>query len=297
MPSNNICGETISPCSTIDSSKDDALDHARIAFRYASPHPDTRIAVENLLNCLSKNRDAKRVMIVGHGVTGLIITGTGAVAPDPDKRIGIDNIGDWKPLLAKLKDRITEIVFCSCDTGRDPRGPILLQEVANTTGARCSAFTGMIFIDEDGNITCEKQGMWRYFDPQPGPGPSVYNLRKEVAMEVNLKFDDDYRTVRLEGPSAIAYFVAETPDHPNRTLHGDEADRVLRSINFAEPQDLAGVPLAVVTGTLKIRFGGALDAEVRGFTIYNDRLLQDQLAIHTFYQTSPDFSAALSAIY
>src|SRR5205085_10657352 len=117
----------------------------RRAFPQKGQHSNTTAAVSNLLTCLANVSRIPR-MIVGHGMHGIIITGTGDVAPNFDAFISLRNISDWEPELKRLRGKTSELIFFSCDTGGEKKGPALLQKVADTINATVSAFTGLIFI-------------------------------------------------------------------------------------------------------------------------------------------------------
>jgi hypothetical protein len=297
MPSVDICGQPPSDCETIDRTPETALLNARKAFPNAKRHRDTRAAINNLINCLNTTSPpTRRVMIVGHGKPGLIVTGTGTLASDQDKRIEMGNLGKWQPIVAGLKGKITELTLCSCETGADPQGPQLLAALAQEVGARVSGFTKMIFIDGNGSITCEPGGRWQHADSGVAP-PSIPHLEPKMESIVNLKLKDNgtFTTLHISKVSAVTYLAPgpdKQPGQPRLSLKGVEAQKLVSTINFAEPSVMKGAPLALVTGVIEIEF--TEKRSPRSFTLYNDRLLQDQAHPDAFYFASPQLAVALS---
>lgn len=294
------CNKPSADCVTIDAtSPNQALDYARLAFGKVG-HDDLHTAVSNLLKCSSGA--ANKLMMVGHGKPGLIITGTGEKASDEDARISLGNFYIWKFELPRLQNHVSQLRFFSCDTAALPKGPRLLARVANTIGARVYGFTGIIFIDEQGNISCEDKAIWLYADPGAVvPEPPRLALVDISSMDIRLKHDGEVVTRQTSEISALRYFDSLVrKDMPNINLDGKQAQALASMINFAELSESSGVPLARVTGVIEIhfreesRFRKELELPtLRVFTVYNDRLLQDQSAPEAFYFASPEFSAAL----
>lgn len=299
MPLANVCGQ-LSDCQTIDFTREEALDNARKAFQGASDHETTEMAVDNLLS-------EQRVMIVGHGFPGTIITGTGEDSSDGNSRISLDNPSIWERDVLPLRGEITELTLCSCETGAGPNGANLLADIANEVNARVSGFTGLIFIDSSGVITCEKGGVWQHadpgFTPPPIPAPRHFIGGNMVSkMSLRLKDKGEYRTFAASQVSEITYSVPQKlegskkgkePEErrwkPKFSLPGSEAQRLVSTVNFANPEELKSTPLAVPTARLDIEVKINQGARVWRFTVFNNRLLQDQEAREVFYFASPDF--------
>ncbi|HEV2828665.1 MAG TPA: hypothetical protein VGW76_13795 [Pyrinomonadaceae bacterium] len=298
MPPTHICTQPTSPCITIDGTNDDeALRNARIAFYGPSGigplHDTTSQAVTNLLTCLSPGGSLGRVMMVGHGSPGKIMTGSGAVANDLDKRIEFGNFNRWKITVRRLRSQTTELTFCSCDTGADVKGAKLLMKVANHIEATVSGFTGQIFIDATGTITCEPGGYWQHaypgIDLPPVPAP-IHHF--EEVVDLRLKYGEEYRTVKIKDVRAVSFSdVGE--GKLVFSLTGEAAQKLVGTINFAEPSEIDGAPLALNTGTLRIKYLIDEKPDERTFTVYNDRLLFDQSTPNTFYFASPDLAKLL----
>lgn len=285
MPPSYICSQPVSDCLTIDTQTNSiALSNAQQAFRQAASHGNTASAVRNLLKCMKGNRPAGTVMIIGIGAEGRINTGPNN-AVNPNEHISIESIDNWTPVLSQLKGKITEIVFCSCNTGKD--GTQLLQAVADITGARASAFTGLIFVDAAGGIDCRGRGEWIHIDPS-----SLVRPTPEADMQVKLKFDDGYRSGPVNDSSKVSYFVGAS--ETSVSLDGADALRLFRLVEFDGPFETKGWPLAMVTGRLNIDFGVFDEVWKRNFVIYNDLLLQDESFLETFYEASDEFSEALA---
>lgn len=303
MPLVDICGQPLSDCVTIDRTQETALLNARIAFPNAKRHRDTMAAIDKLINCLdTTSPPTRRVMIVGHGKPGLIVTGTGTLAGDQDKRIEMGNFCNWQPTVARLKDNITELTLCSCETAADPQGPQLLTALAKEVGVRVSGFTKMIFIDGSGSITCEPGGQWQHADPGVPPSPilppeihrePIVNLKlKDNGVNLKLKDNGSYTTLHISKVSAVKYYDTEQTDNPRFSLKGVEAQNLVSTINFADPSEIKGAPLALITGVIEIEF--TEKRSPRSFTLYNDRLLQDRAHPDAFYFASPQLAAALA---
>lgn len=299
MPPIHICDQPSSRCLTIDcTDDDDALLNARVAFYGPSGigplHDTTSKAVRNLLACVSLGASPDRVMMVGHGAPGLIITGTGPAATDSDRMIGNTNFTRWKTPVGRLKTRITELTFCSCDTGAGVKGAKLLMKVANHIQATVSGFTGQIFIDATGTITCEQNGRWQHAHPGielPPVSAPIYQSGDNV--DLKLKYDEEYKTVKISNVKAVSFSEPGEKGKRVFSLEGEAARKLVGTINFAEPTEIDGAPLAVITGILQIEFTIDEQPDKRTFIVYNDRLLFDQSTPSTFYYASPALAETL----
>lgn len=298
MAASDICGQPVSKCRTIDHTREKALLNARKAFPGSKLHTETAVAVDNLLNCLGGTPE--RVMIVGHGKRGLIITGTGKFDTNEDctiKMLPFDEL-QGQGALELLKDEITELTFCSCDTAAEDEGATLLETVANVVGATVSGFTRQIFIDKDGNITCEEGGVWQHAEPAkvlPRIKLPEYPIEDNIVL-LKLKDQDHFITLPISAVSELRYFEPEQQEKTKKrkkkplfSLQGDKAQELVGSVHFDKPKEIKGAPLAVHTATLEIDVRINHSTKVWRFIVYNDRLLQDEAATDTFYFASSEF--------
>src|SRR5882672_2909126 len=295
MATVNICGHPSSDCCTIDRTSDPVLNNARKVFPGAMSHADVEEVRDNLLSCLPPQQP-QRAMIVGHGESGTILTGSGDTANDQDQRISIDNIPIWTPALQNLAGHITELTLCACDTGADPNGATLLKEVANVIGARVYGFTALIYIGPTGNITCDPKakGKWIYAAPgKPLPPVPIPSVEFQKMLDLKLKYGDEYRTVKINDVSGASLFDPAHEDKRVASLERTEAQRLVGTINFTEPSEIDGAPLAVKTGIVEIEYLIENKRDARTFQIFNDRLLYDQSTPNTFYYASPNLAKTL----
>lgn len=307
MPPTHICDQLTSPCISIDETGNNvALQNARRAFYGPSSigpvHETTRTAVTNLLSCLPPDGSPGRVMIVGHGSAGLIITGSGSLVSDSDQMIEVENFARWRTTVRRLgrlrgRLRVSEVTFCSCDTGAGELGAEFLRKVADHIEAIVSGFTGLIFIDNEGTITCETGGRWQH--AQPGidlpevPAP-VHQSGDGVSL--SLKYDDKYRTVKMDNVLGGSFRDLMQQGKHELQLDRERLQRLALTINFAEPDEIAGAPLAMHTGILKLDYLIDEEPESRTFLIHNDRLLWDQATPNTFYFASPELAKRLNEL-
>lgn len=305
MAAADICGQPVPDCRTIDATEEAALINAAEAFDPVSEHGTTDVAVDNLLSGFPVT-PTRPVMIIGHGSPGLINTGSGLLQNDVNKKIEKLNRLKWRRELKDLKTRISELTFCSCDTGAEEEGAELLMMVRDVVKATVSGFTGQIFIDGDGNITCEEGGEWQHaqlgieLEPKPSPDHPIEGDMDSLKLKDHGKFV----TFPISQVSQITYFEPQKPKRiqkgkqpqkgkepekltwkPRFSLEGNEAQQLVRTVNFANPQEVKGAPLAVVTANLEVK----INQRSRRFIVYNDRLLQDESATDTFYYASRDF--------
>src|SRR5436305_4550671 len=104
MPPTKICDLEVPEFVTIDATTpNSALDAVRSIFPTAPPHKNIAGVVSNLRAQLNTNPETTSVMLIGHGLQGIIATGSGPKINDKvGTHIGSDNEGKWFKQLSNL---------------------------------------------------------------------------------------------------------------------------------------------------------------------------------------------------
>ena len=296
-----ICDKDVPACVTIDATKNNkALCDARNAFsNNAGHHSNPEIAVSNLLDCLKKNLTENRVMFIGHGHEGAIIVG-GGLSTNGGLYIG-DNISAWQKTIERLASlrTLAEIIFCSCNTGARQCGADLVYSVAKVSCVMTYAFTGIIAITAEGEVSCQPNCKWQFGNPKASKAespiyPAALFLRG-TSMDIKLFHEDKFRTINASGISSITYYqaTAEKGDQQIFALQGTDAVAIAGLIDFGAPFELKGEPLALTTGWFELQY--LIDGEIRRkkFIVYNNLVVRDADYPLTFYPASPDLASVI----
>jgi hypothetical protein len=263
------------------------LDCARSHTPGYSSHGTTVQCVTNLSNCLGTGPGIAN--IVGHGNDGLIITGEGQQAGDPDKFIASWDQNIWGPVVAALKGKVGGIKLCGCHTGTGPEGASLLYGMMNETNATIMGPTGFLYCGGRG-FWLEPNATWQISSPgRPMPTPIDAPTPHFVmrADEWGLQMKDSKR-VELE---SVETLEVRRGRNVLLSLAGNAARSFAQLIDFANPIEINAVVGAVVTGELSIKVSGQ---EEVAFWIYNNRLLQRKDQPSLYYRCSEGFRAALT---
>jgi hypothetical protein len=279
-------------CVTVDSSVDQNSFLALARQRYPSPpaglHDSRQAAIVNAQNCLAAA--AQTVNIVGHGDQGLILTGSADInTTNPAKFIGLSNSVAWKADLAAITHPMTSLRLCACDTGAGPDGADLLSQLATRLGVPVEAPTGLVYLlSGTTDPYLEPCAQWQRATPggaRPAPiaPPKVHHhdpfMKVLVLRGVGFVAVSDvvslqlYQTTNLDSPLLQSW-------------SGSGAQVAVTFAEFDSPFEPGGVPAAIVTGMLVLKFKGATPTDQRTFLVYNHRLLQDMTYTDTYYYAS-----------
>lgn len=301
MPPTKICDKEVPACVSIDSTKDDALCDARQAFPNTGRHSNAQTAVDNMIECVTTSVTAKGVMLIGHGQPGIIILGKDTFTSDFSAYIGHDNISAWLKHIKKIPGlkKITEIIFCSCNTGAGKPGTALVHRVAKESGAMTFAFTGIISITARGEVSCQP-GKWQIGDPKDSLArkpiyPSTHSLGGNGMDNIALIHEDKLRVIDAAEISSLTFYQSADKQRGQQivSLQGRDAEAILGLIDFSARFELKGEPLAPVTGQFELEY--LIDGEVKqkNFIVYNNLVARDANYPQTFYPISPDLAGVL----
>lgn len=245
-------------------------------------------------NLASKAVKGDTVVIVGHGVPGMICTGKGdKCAGTTAAVISAGNESDWMAYAQKLApNKVDTVRLLACDVGADDLGAKLLHQIAKHVGSRVIGPTYLVHC-KNGEVRLDPLAEWQEATPDLMPAPKLPKIPNPPITTVALQIGGRLEHVPW---SEIQVFSLEVLDAADRSdlvpLSPADAFRLARMVDFASPYD-PGPPFAIVTGHLTLRVvrpGGEVS---KTFRIYADELLQDEQSPTMYYRASSDFAAAL----
>jgi len=282
-------------CVTIDHTSDGAyLDCTRTAFPGALQHGSTAEAVQNLLRCAGGA--VEKANLVGHGIEGGIITGTGQPPPTDDLRcMTLFNVNNWVPFISLLRDRASNLTLWSCDTGAGDDGADFLTLLATKINAPVAAPTGLIFCD-DGRISLIPPATWQI--ARPGIRPPAIPL-PAVPLPMNIDAissaffmqEEGVKEVRLADLVSAQLQVFGSKADGIHDLTQREAADLLRLVDFPHPLKMRGSIAAIHTCKLTVTYSNMPKPKV--LNIYNDRILRDGDQPEAYYHTYAGFTKLL----
>lgn len=281
-----------SNCVSIDQTTNDNgfLNCARLGEPGASNHGSTAQAIANLLACLGAPTGTAN--LIGHGDDGIIVTGTGQNANDPDKYISLGNAIHWRSYVRQLRGHVYSFSLWACHPGTGDAGADFLYSIAQTVNCQVGGPTGFLYCD-NGRLWLEPNSVWQVATPTyrppaiPAPTPHFMSyLEMEFAMEGKTNL------VKLESVTEVIYTPTFGRSRVATTLAGNDARDLLSLVRFDAPFQPGGNPAALVTGILTVKFG----EQTREFDIFNNRLLQDRSNPTLFYQATASFGVVLSSM-
>lgn len=286
----DIPGATIAGRATIDNSTNDNgyLQYARQNNPQAGRHNSTQEAANNL-----PGGDTNKA-IVGHGNRALIVTGTGQSASDPKKYIYLYNQSDWQTPLSALKGQCTTLYLYACHPGTSSEGADFLYNIARVVNCTVLGPTGFIYINAQGYFTLEAKSTWQSATPTHRPNPieaptPYFTIMVDALTIVIQGKPREYAWDDIVSFSFIPLLRNPENREPAVTVQGYEAQLILRRINLAEPFIPPGVPAALITGRIIIKFRDV----TKSFKVLNDLMLEDEEHPEIHYNCSKDFASTM----
>lgn len=286
-------------CTTIDGDNNDNgfLGCARVKNLGASSHFSTGEAVAKLNQCMT---GVGRPNIVGHGSDGIIVTGTGDDATNPDKYISLWNQSYWEPYVKQLKGRISGLSLWACHPGTGQNGADFLFSLARVVNAPVAGPTGFVYCSNTApDLFLEPRSVWQIATPSHRPNPiaSPTPYFHFGIMNLSLNFGSNVEMISSQSIISIEYIAGKNVDSPALfTLTGNSAADLVNLIKFDSPFFPGGTPAAIITGKLIVTFERNKRREQRDFVVYNNRLLEDTTYRGTFYYCAEGFRDAIQLI-
>jgi hypothetical protein len=274
---------------TIDKSTDTNrfLEYARARYRKlpAGLHDSRGGAIANIRKALAKKLQI--VNIIGHGNQGMILTGSADIhTSDETKFIGKSNFKTWQKAVAAIKEPMTALRLCGCDTGAGGDGADLLCELASILNVPVEAPTGQLYLasgkDDPFLETCAK---WQKATPGVRPDPIDPPNRHSPDQFTNILIIGGAEPLPVTAVAAMA-FEGMGPAAMRKTWLGGAAQKAVSFAAFDKPFEPGGVPAAILTGTVELTFESKAHLPRRTFRVYNDRLLQDTTYLDIYYNAS-----------
>jgi hypothetical protein len=289
---------SMATCMTIDATKEKALNCMRKLYPNQPAHLTTVEAAKNLEECTDTEETASiPLTIIGHGISGYLITGGGRGFGDPDKYVGYPDAADqyWQPPFKDLgtsSGRDGLITLLSCHTGARDGGAELLFKIAKHLDRPVRARTGFTYCKDSG-LSFEPASEWQEVDPNATQPPAAINPPKRPSRTPS-------GAVKLSGGPVLDIGQITSLEIKNRLLEESPWKKVFRDtvfqlvqhVEFDQP-DFPGEPLAVETARVRITFEAF---GTREFIVYNDSLLQDTVELGAVYYTQPQFMETLNEL-
>lgn len=238
-------------------------------FKNAMRHGNTAEAVTNLENRL--NAKAGPLNISGHGMPGMIETGSGQSGWDLTKQISGWNTYLWEPLLARLKGRQFPVFsIYSCSTGADDAGADLLWEMSKILGTPVRARTGLTSCN--GGITFQAGSTWQTATPTVRPAPipeTPHPFAIMMTKDLYLKRENLLFTTRSTSVSLCKAYLSSGF---SEELEGEDAQLLAQVIFNQTMQDFSGKLLAILTHRFEFEMEEDGEQKIVEVDIYNDHV-------------------------
>ena len=226
--------------------------------------------------------------LVGHGDQGLISTGDGQTASNPDKYMSMSNRSRWNDFAGR---GITGSHFdlFGCKVGGGTAGARFLQAVSNLTRTTVGAWTG--------DTWCNSQRFWgtgTYVTARPGrrlqavESPEMYTGADEMKT-LRLRSPDGFDEVAVDSIESVNYTPIGIFAQEFQAINAEKADvsALLSQIDFTNPLVTTDKPGAILVGQLVITYGTDRgDRFCRTLRVLGYSLLQDTCFPDTYYHAS-----------
>ena len=278
---------------TIDAAPDPTLDCIRKRWPRLKKHQHhcAEEAIDNIIH----GKNVQAVNIIGHGCSGLIVTGKGKTVIDgqnSDFVISTLNVqAGLKTVIEKIENPNTIITLWGCNTGEGQDGASLLHKLANATNSICVAPTGLLLLAENGFELDERAAF-----QCASPGQDQPNAISRPFFSVELsdlsawKLLFEFGTFRANTSFEISFINDDKRKNSITVTDRGNVLTLLKKIDVSKPMNLACGLLALPTGTLSVKAGRSSQIQ---FTIWNDALAQKN-GSNAYYRLDGDFFRSLS---
>jgi hypothetical protein len=240
------------------------------------------------------DKNISKLVLVGHGQSGLISTGDGNQPRTAQGYISSWTYSAWSASFAKVSGHGVFLTLCGCDCGADAVGAQFLYQLATLLNMPVQGRTGLIYLSCPGAVISYETGsVWQVAQPGvlPNPIPKPFiRLSNSAPREINLvdRPPVDFRSFQSVSIKFPRKRVVELDDVMGQSL--------LALANVERPFLFNGVPSAVLTATISLTTKSRRSESRITFRVYNDRLLQAESNPTVYYGCSSAFSQGLNDI-
>jgi hypothetical protein len=276
--------------STIDGTRSDNsfLGCTYSAYSRAGYNPSTHWTTAQAFSNL-RGGPADVSIIVGHGSSGVIVTGTGQVIDGADKYMSTANESSWRQYASQGVPG-SRLVLFGCEVAAGAAGATFLSHVAKLVRKEVGAWTGLVYCS--GGTTVWGTGDFVVARPgralKPIEAPDMFEFTKEMHT-LHVQSAEGHEEVKLSSIKRVNFTpIGSAPlAGTAATLEGKEAQELLQFIDFANPFVTEDKPGAILVGLLSITYETkAKTEETRAFRVLAYSLLQDVCFPTTYYYIS-----------
>jgi hypothetical protein len=279
---------------SIDSSTNDdgALGSAYKAYKQAHNifgpfrHSSTAEAFSNLRAGI-----ADCSILVGHGNSGHINTGSGQLPGSNETHMDVSNQSSWTSIASLPIPKSTRLVLFGCDVASGT-GSRFLQLMANVVRKEVGAWNGLCNCGElDG--TPYAYGTGEFVTVKPGGRLNavtpidIYMGNPNLEI-LRLRIGETYQDIPIDAVKQINFSPCGVLPRVYRalTLTNHDIKPLVQWIDFASPMSLYDKPLSILIGLLTITFEYEEELFVRAFRVLGELLIQDVCSPNIYYYTS-----------
>jgi hypothetical protein len=205
--------------------------------------------------------------------------------------------GAWTPAAQKIEGSFYMLRLLACDVGADQTGADLLFELAKVVKRPVIGPTYLVYCG-NGNVYLDPKAQWQQATPtmKPSPIPKP-KFTVQAATTLKFKIEGKMRTIPGENAHILEFqYTSAQPKAELRHLDVGPATELIRLVDFTNPFEPGGVPLALVTGTFNIRLKVDQKEIEKRFAIYNDEIVQDLDNAEVFYHVDSRFGEQLQTL-
>ena len=244
---------------------------------------------EAFLNLRSGASDVS--ILAGHGMSGILVTGTGRIISTSDAYMAITTETDWGP-FANLGVAGRRLVLFGCRVAAAPGGAVFMNDVVRHTGGEVGAWTGDVWC-LGSDIFGEGQFIVATRDkPAPEIDPPLMFSSSGPQLPLHIRNPTGYDVV---DPSQVI-LVNFTPigNLPGQVNGGNTAqpgaNAIVKEVKFHSPVEKFGRLGAILNGQLTIFYKDASSGtKSRTFLVLAFSVLQDVCFPTVYYYASPHF--------
>ena len=206
---------------------------------------------------------AGEAFIIGHGTTAGICTGDGPFCDTTDTSLNVNDGIFWKPPARSLVGKFSRLTIFGCSVGRYQEGADFVAAMAEATQMTVRAPTGTVWCAES-HLSLGSDVDW--IEAKPGEKPErkdgpLYTV--EEGAQYQLSIHGKLTKVKPQAVRITKFHCNVLPPGLSGDASASAAQDLGKLIDFANPSESKGTPLAAVTGKIELSLSLQGEAQVQ----------------------------------
>lgn len=242
----------------------------------------------------NSDRNVSKLVLVGHGNSGIISTGDGMVPRTVQGYISAGTYSAWAPYFAGVAGHGVFLTLCGCDCGADAIGAQFLYQLATLLNMPVQGRSGIVYLSCPGAVLSYENGsVWQVATPGVMPTPIPKPNGTVPAIPSTRLWFCSTGSVKV---STVDSVLMRLPSGRVNNLPIDRARTLLALASLDKPFTTGASASAHLTAQLNVRGVKSNVPYETNLTVFNDRLIRHDEDTTIYNSCGPAFTQELQAL-